>query len=102
MTASASFRSRSLCQTYSASHPKRSLATWKQSASQLDPGKTTIANFTRSPSPGDLDVESLDDRVGQELLGHFARIPFDRGRVGSLHVQKEDLSGSHVPDAGVA
>src|SRR5512135_2053969 len=45
MTASAPRRLVSWCQTSSASQPRRSRTMWKQSWSQLLPGKTRIANF---------------------------------------------------------
>src|ERR1700693_4495552 len=114
MTASAPCRSVSLCQTYSASQPRRSFAMWKQSASQLEPGKTTIANFMSVPgqrrtvnvercgASENLHVIAFDDGVGQELLGHTTRVLLDLRGVRPLDLQEEDLPGAHVLDRAVA
>src|SRR5262245_16508837 len=91
----------------SASQPRRSFAMWKQSSSQLEPGKTTIPNFTTplssgAPSRHDPHVESLDHRVGEELLGHLLRVGLGRAGVLAGHVDEEDLAGAHVAHAAVA
>src|SRR5215470_16595583 len=88
---------------YSASQPSRSLAMWKQSWSQLEPGKTRIPNFTRRPflrvpSRHDSHVESLDDRVGEELFGHLPGVGLGGLRVRARDLDEEDLAGPHVRD----
>src|SRR6059036_1280277 len=99
MTTSAFFRSVSRCHTYSARHPRSSVATWWQSWSQLDPGKTTIA---KSGLPLTIRLEkhvvSLDHRVGEELLRHPPRLCLDHGRIVAPDVQKENLAGADVGD----
>src|SRR5688500_13213523 len=52
MTQSAPRRFDSLCQTTSHGAPTTSLMAWIASWSQLDPGRTTTANFMRASSSG--------------------------------------------------
>src|SRR2546426_592680 len=102
MTTSAFSRSVSRCHTYSARHPRSSVATWWQSWSQLDPGKTTIA---KSGLPLTIRLEahvvSLDHRVGEKLLRHPPSLRLDYGRIVAADVQEENLAGADVLDRPV-
>src|SRR3954451_18008340 len=96
MTASAPFRSVSLCQTTSARWPSTAVAAWYASWSQFDPGKTITANFMTVPASVDFHPIALDNGVRKELVRHFGRQGLGVGRIRRREVELEVLALPYV------